>query len=176
MFLLRKISCSLNSGIGGPRHWWVGGVQHVSWITLCNCRIICQAPWICQAHTLKCGRQVINVYKCRYEKGARLWPYVHTNIVIALFIQQIALIGLFSVKRALMCALFSLPLPVLTLLFHVYCTKKFYPSFLNYPLQVSPLTSAPQILGLLATNVSCLQSCMSCGHQTQKENAQIRYG
>lgn len=80
--------------------------------------------------------QVINVYEPRYERAASFWPFIHRNIIIALLIKHITLIGLFSIKKAAASTPFLLPLPILTILFHIYCGQKFLPAFKNYPLQV----------------------------------------
>ncbi|KAG0587517.1 hypothetical protein KC19_2G170300 [Ceratodon purpureus] len=77
---------------------------------------------------------IINVYEPRYERAASYWPFIHRNIILALIIKHITLMGLFSLKRAF-SALLLLPLPVLTVIFHVYCGQRFWPAFRNYPLE-----------------------------------------
>lgn len=84
--------------------------------------------------------QVIYVYEPKYESAASFWPSIHRNVIIGLIINHITLIGLFSVKKAFASTPFLVPLPVLTIMFHLFCTQKFYPSFKNYPLQVPSLT------------------------------------
>jgi len=84
--------------------------------------------------------QVINVYEPRYERAASFWPFIHRNIIIALLITHITLMGLFSIKKAVASTPFLLPLPILTIVFHLYCGQKFLPAFKNYPLQVHRLS------------------------------------
>ena len=88
--------------------------------------------------------QVINVYEPKYESAASFWPFVHRNIIIALIIKHITLIGLFSVKKAVASTPFLLPLPIITIFFQLYCSQRFYPAFRNYPLQVRPSLYNPE--------------------------------
>ena len=81
--------------------------------------------------------QVINVYEPKYESAASFWPSIHLNVIIALIINHITLIGLFSVKRAFASTPFLIPLPIITIMFHLFCHEKFSHAFRNYPLQVS---------------------------------------
>jgi len=83
--------------------------------------------------------QVIYVYEPKYESAAAFWPSIHRHVIIALIINHITLIGLFSVKKAFASTPFLVPLPVLTIMFHLFCSQKFYPAFQNYPLQVPSL-------------------------------------
>jgi hypothetical protein len=80
--------------------------------------------------------QVLNVYEPKYESAASFWPSIHLNVIIALIIKHITLIGLFSVKKAFASTPFLIPLPIITIMFHLFCSQKFYPAFRNYPLQV----------------------------------------
>ncbi|KAG0577950.1 hypothetical protein KC19_5G194100 [Ceratodon purpureus] len=79
--------------------------------------------------------QVLNVYEPKYESAASFWPSMHRNVIIALIIKHITLIGLFSVKKAFASTPFLVPLPIITIMFHLFCSQKFYPAFRNYPLQ-----------------------------------------
>lgn len=79
--------------------------------------------------------QIINVYEPRYECAASFWPFIHRNIIIALIIKHLTIIGLFSLKQAVASTPFLLPLPVLTIVFHLHCRQKFLPAFKNFPLQ-----------------------------------------
>ncbi|KAJ7528565.1 hypothetical protein O6H91_15G008300 [Diphasiastrum complanatum] len=79
--------------------------------------------------------QVINVFNPEYESAAAFWPHIHNRIVASLIFEQIALLGLFSSKRAADSTPFLIGLPVLTLAFHIYCKNRFEPAFLKYPLQ-----------------------------------------
>lgn len=83
--------------------------------------------------------QVINVYEPEYESAASFWPSFHRNVIVALILKHVTLIGLFSVKRAFASTPFLLPLPIVTYLFHLFCSEKFYHAFVNYPLQEARL-------------------------------------
>ncbi len=83
-----------------------------------------------------CVMQVINVYEPLYESAASFWPLIHRNIVIALIMKHITLIGLFSTKRAFESTPFLLPLPILTFIFYLHCNQRYFLAFVNYPLQV----------------------------------------
>lgn len=89
------------------------------------------------------------MYEPRYESAAAYWPFVHRNIIVALLINQIALIGLFSVKQAVASTPFLLPLPCFTIIFHLYCCQKFLPAFKNYPLEVTSPTFIPSIFRIV---------------------------
>lgn len=104
--------------------------------------------------------QVINVYDPEYESAGAFWPHVHGRIIAALILEHITLIGIFlikgpvafvqsptggSIKSKILryvrdsCSStpFMIALPVLTLVFHHYCKKRFEAAFKNYPLEVS---------------------------------------
>jgi len=104
--------------------------------------------------------QVINVYDSEYESAGAFWPHVHGRIIAALILEHITLIGIFlikgpvafvetprgrSVKSKILryvrdsCSStpFMIALPILTLIFHHYCKKRFEAAFKNYPLEVS---------------------------------------
>ncbi|BBN15907.1 hypothetical protein Mp_7g01840 [Marchantia polymorpha subsp. ruderalis] len=100
--------------------------------------------------------QVINVYDPDYDSGAAFWPHVHGRIIVAMIIEQLTLIGLFTIKgpvgfaqtdvrnKSLSAATFmkemlsSTPflvaLPIGTMIFHVYCKKRFRAAFQFYPM------------------------------------------
>ncbi|KAI3921781.1 hypothetical protein MKX01_005470 [Papaver californicum] len=79
--------------------------------------------------------QALKVYMPRYESYGRMWPHIHTRIVAALIIYQIAMIGYFGIKKFPYSVLL-IPLPISSLVFSFVCSKKFYASFANTPLEV----------------------------------------
>ncbi|XVE77753.1 hypothetical protein DITRI_Ditri13aG0087800 [Diplodiscus trichospermus] len=79
--------------------------------------------------------QVINVYDQRYESGASFWPDVHRRLIIGLIISQLLLMGLLSTKKIEKSTIALLPLPVLTIWFHIYCKGRFESAFVKFPLQ-----------------------------------------
>eukprot|EP00850_Spirogloea_muscicola_P008191 SM000043S15819 [mRNA] locus=s43:323436:330226:+ [translate_table: standard] len=74
--------------------------------------------------------QVINVYEPSYESAASYWPHIHGRLIAAQVIQQLTLIGLFSIKKAKLQGPFLIPLPILTVLFHyVFCKGEYENAF-----------------------------------------------
>lgn len=103
--------------------------------------------------------QVINVYDPVYESAGAFWPHVHGRIIASLLLEHLTLIGLFlakgpisfvhtnsggSIKSKILryvgesCSStpFMIALPIITILFHNYCKKRFEPAFKIYPLEV----------------------------------------
>lgn len=103
--------------------------------------------------------QIINVYDPEYESAGAFWPHVHGRIIAALILEHVTLIGIFlikgpvafvqtspggSIKAKILryvrdsCSStpFMIALPVLTMVFHHYCKKRFEAAFTNYPLEV----------------------------------------
>ncbi|KAL3675248.1 hypothetical protein R1sor_025196 [Riccia sorocarpa] len=72
--------------------------------------------------------QALKVYVPEYESGGRMWPHIHSRILVGLFVSQITMLGYFSVKKFAYVVLL-IPLPFLTLLFANVCHKVYYPSF-----------------------------------------------
>ncbi|TYJ09319.1 hypothetical protein E1A91_A11G133100v1 [Gossypium mustelinum] len=79
--------------------------------------------------------QVINVYAQRYESGGSFWPDVHRRLLIGLLISQLLLMGLLSTKSVEKSTIALLPLPILTIWFHVYCKGRFQSAFVRFSLQ-----------------------------------------
>ncbi|TYH43577.1 CSC1-like protein At4g02900 isoform X3 [Gossypium hirsutum] len=79
--------------------------------------------------------QVINVYDQRYESGGSFWPDVHRRLLIGLLISQFLLMGLLSTKNIEKSTIALLPLPILTIWFHVYCKGRFQSAFVRFSLQ-----------------------------------------
>ncbi|KAL2610803.1 hypothetical protein R1flu_022495 [Riccia fluitans] len=72
--------------------------------------------------------QALKVYVPDYESGGRMWPHIHSRILVGLFVSQITMLGFFGVKEFPYTPLL-LPLPFLTILFATICHKIYYPSF-----------------------------------------------
>ncbi|XP_073395889.1 CSC1-like protein At1g11960 isoform X3 [Physcomitrium patens] len=104
--------------------------------------------------------QVIHVYEAAYESAGSFWPFVHGRIIVALYIEQLMLIGLFLVQgpitfktihvsdddslkekalkfcqQAMSSTPFVVALPIFTYIFHRYCKTRFEPCFLKFPLE-----------------------------------------
>ncbi|KAG6396079.1 hypothetical protein SASPL_142218 [Salvia splendens] len=77
--------------------------------------------------------QLLNVYIPKYETGGKFWPVVHDATIVFLILMHVIAIGVFAVKKVHFASTLTVPLPILTLLFHSYCQKRFLPSFKGYP-------------------------------------------
>ncbi|KAK7852300.1 csc1-like protein hyp1 [Quercus suber] len=77
--------------------------------------------------------QLLNVYAPKYEAGGRFWPIVHDSTIFSLVLMHIIAIGIFGLKKLPLASSLIIPLPILTLLFHEYCQKRFLPIFQAYP-------------------------------------------
>ncbi|KAG0592601.1 hypothetical protein KC19_1G265900 [Ceratodon purpureus] len=92
--------------------------------------------------------QALNVHVPDWESNGSLWPHIHHRILAALLAAQITAIAYFAVKEFVWTPILLL-LPFLTLLFHVYCNRKFRPLIEHVSLHmateeypVQPTTSA----------------------------------
>jgi len=72
--------------------------------------------------------QALKVYIPEFESGGRMWPHIHSRIVVALFIGQITMMGYFGIKKFPYAVLVIL-LPLMTLFFATMCKMNYYPSF-----------------------------------------------
>ncbi|KAG2273295.1 hypothetical protein Bca52824_067850 [Brassica carinata] len=77
--------------------------------------------------------QLLNVYEAKYETGGKFWPIVHSSTIFSLVLMHIIAIGLFGLKKLPLASSLTIPLPVLTLLFSIYCQRRFLPNFKSYP-------------------------------------------
>ncbi|KAL3676401.1 hypothetical protein R1sor_026349 [Riccia sorocarpa] len=93
--------------------------------------------------------QAQRVYVPEYETGGRMWPHIHSRILVGLFVSQITMLGYFGLKKFPYVFLL-LPLPFITLLFARICRKVYYPAFKYVTIavvsegdnEVPPLSSA----------------------------------
>lgn len=86
-----------------------------------------------------CVLQLLNVYEAKYETGGKFWPIVHSSTIFSLVLMHIIAIGLFGLKKLPLASSLTIPLPVLTLLFNIYCQRRFLPNFKSYPTEVNAL-------------------------------------
>lgn len=100
-------------------------------ITVFNCQI-------CDEVIKICCWQLLNVYAAKYETGGRFWPIVHNSTIFSLILMHIIAIGIFGLKKLPLASSLTIPLPLLTLLFNLYCRKRFLPVFNAYPTEVPP--------------------------------------
>ncbi|KAK4277372.1 hypothetical protein QN277_015382 [Acacia crassicarpa] len=80
--------------------------------------------------------QLVNVYVTKYDSGGGFWPIAHSTTVFALIFTQIVALGVFGMKRATVASGFTIPLLILTILFHEYCRQRFLPIFKNNSAQI----------------------------------------
>lgn len=85
--------------------------------------------WVVMKH------QALNVYFDEYQSGGRMFPQIHTRIVVGLLISQLTLIGVFGLKE-FVGSVTLIPLPILTILYYRYTYARFYKSFLFNSLDV----------------------------------------
>ncbi|RHN44308.1 putative calcium-dependent channel, 7TM region phosphate [Medicago truncatula] len=77
--------------------------------------------------------QLLYVYVQKFETGGEFWPIVHNCTIFSMVLMHIIVIGIFGLKELPIASGFTLPLPIVTLLFNEYCQKRFIPIFNAYP-------------------------------------------
>jgi hypothetical protein len=80
--------------------------------------------------------QALNVRVPDFESYGSMWPHIHNRILAALFVAQITAIGFFGVKEFAFAPILII-LPVLTVVFFMFCRKNYYPSIRLVPLAVA---------------------------------------
>lgn len=71
--------------------------------------------------------QAMNVHVPDFESHGSFWPHIHNLMLSALFVAQITAIGYFGVKEFAPAPILII-LPVLTVIFYMFCKKNYYPS------------------------------------------------
>ncbi|GJX42475.1 CSC1-like protein [Tanacetum coccineum] len=79
--------------------------------------------------------QLLDVYKTTYETCGQYWPHIHHQVVVALIIMQITMIGLFGLKSKPSASIATIPLLVLTIAYNEYCKFRFLPTFYKCSVQ-----------------------------------------
>ncbi|XP_058730567.1 CSC1-like protein At1g69450 [Vicia villosa] len=87
--------------------------------------------YLCLAYIIY-RNQFINVYTAKYETAGRFWPIVHDSMIFSLILMQLIAVGSFALKKLSPASTWTLPLPVLTLIFNYYCRRRFLPIFTAY--------------------------------------------
>lgn len=80
--------------------------------------------------------QALNVHVPDFESHGSFWPHIHNRILAALFVAQITAIGYFGVKEFPFAPIIII-LPVLTVVFYMFCKKNYYPSIKVVSLSVA---------------------------------------
>lgn len=85
-----------------------------------------------------------------YESGASFWPDVHRRFMMNVGLSQLLIMGLLSTKNFSISSPLLLPLPVLSIWFHIYCKGRFESAFVTFPLQVQYFLTLKLSCGSLA--------------------------
>ncbi|XP_045824827.1 CSC1-like protein RXW8 isoform X1 [Trifolium pratense] len=80
--------------------------------------------------------QILNVYVTKYDSGGQYWPIAHNTTVFSLLVAQLIALGVFGLKRSTVASGFTIPLIIVTLLFHQYCRQRFIPVFKSNSAQI----------------------------------------
>eukprot|EP00475_Leptophrys_vorax_P044843 TRINITY_DN9126_c0_g1_i1.p1 TRINITY_DN9126_c0_g1~~TRINITY_DN9126_c0_g1_i1.p1 ORF type:complete len:902 (-),score=75.20 TRINITY_DN9126_c0_g1_i1:288-2732(-) len=80
--------------------------------------------------------QILNVYNAEYQTAGFFWPHFHLRLMAFMLIQQVTLIGIFVLKSADLQFWFLLPLPFVSIAWHVIAIHGPYNSvFFKYALE-----------------------------------------
>lgn len=97
-----------------------------------------------------------------FESHGSMWPHIHNRILAALFVAQITAIGYFGVKEFPFAPILII-LPVLTVLFYMFCKKNYYPSIKVVSLYVA--ADIPKAQPSVATVAEAYTpTCLQEGH------------
>jgi hypothetical protein len=80
--------------------------------------------------------QALNVHVPDFESHGSMWPHIQNRILAALFVAQLTAIGYFGVKEFAPTPILII-LPVLTVVFYMFCKKNYYPSIKEVSLYVA---------------------------------------
>lgn len=83
-----------------------------------------------------------------------MWPHMYNRITASLVLYQLTMLGYFGVKKFVYGGLL-IPLPILTLLFVYFCTKKYYRFFQFTALDVAcrELKETPNMEGVFRSYI-----------------------
>lgn len=123
--------------------------------------------------------QALKVYVPAFESGGRMWPHIHTRIVVALFVGQITMIGYFGIKKFPYAVLVIL-LPLITIIFATMCRINYYPSFrvTSLAIAVEDVKESPPLRKIIEVYTpSCLLNVETiCEDSDKFEDAQSSIG
>ncbi|GAQ89689.1 hypothetical protein KFL_005510040 [Klebsormidium nitens] len=80
--------------------------------------------------------QALNVIVPEYESGGRMYPHIHKRFVASLFIAQLTLLGYMGIMKFTYTPV-MIPLPVLTVVFHLFTKKCLETRFTATPIEVA---------------------------------------
>ncbi|XP_051128196.1 CSC1-like protein ERD4 [Andrographis paniculata] len=104
--------------------------------------------------------QVLKVYVPSYETYGRMWPHIFVRVMASLVVFQLTMLGYFGTKEFSYTPIL-IPLPILSVIFAVFCTNKFYRFFKFTALDVAcrELKEAPAMDGVFRSFIPpCLVS------------------
>lgn len=94
--------------------------------------------------------QLIFVYRTHFETNGQFWPLAFSRMVAGMFIWQVMMIGLLSLKKGFAQSPLLLPLPVITLLFYRECHGRYLRASEVDPLSANvPREEAPRDIAFL---------------------------
>ncbi|XP_073224158.1 CSC1-like protein RXW8 isoform X1 [Cicer arietinum] len=140
-FLLRvKDDDTLNGGISFPYHTEIPRILLFGFLGF-TCSILAplMLPFLLIYFFLAYlvyRNQILNVYITKYDSGGQYWPIAHNTTVFSLLVAQLIALGVFGLKRSTVASGFTIPLLIVTLLFHQYCRQRFLPVFRSHSAQI----------------------------------------
>ncbi|KAG0175451.1 hypothetical protein DFQ28_009163 [Apophysomyces sp. BC1034] len=85
------------------------------------------------------------VFVTGVETGGQIWRVLINRLLVSTLFFQVIMLGVLNLKRASGPAIFTGPLPFMTLAFKIYCHRRFDPHVYYYtPETEAPATDAPQ--------------------------------
>jgi hypothetical protein len=71
-----------------------------------------------------------------YESGGRMYPHIHKRVVASLFIAQLTLLGFMGIMKFTATPVL-VPLPILTIVFHLFTKKCLETRFTSTAIEVA---------------------------------------
>ncbi|GAQ89688.1 early-responsive to dehydration stress protein [Klebsormidium nitens] len=86
-----------------------------------------------------------------YESGGRMYPHIHKRFVASLFIAQLTLLGFMGIMKFTATPV-MIPLPILTVVFHLFTKKCLEPRFTSTAIEVAiqEVSEEPSIQEVMA--------------------------
>ena len=103
--------------------------------------------------------QILRVYVRSYESYGRMWPHMHTRIIMALMVYQITMIGFIPLKKFYYAPVL-VPLLPISIIFAYVCHMRFYPAFAKTPLEVVAQHDLKETPNMEAIYTSYIPPCL----------------
>ncbi|WOL07883.1 hypothetical protein Cni_G16632 [Canna indica] len=104
--------------------------------------------------------QALKVYVPKYESNGRMWPHIHTRVITALIVYQVAMFGYILILKRFYWAPFMIPDIIASFIFSYLCKKHFYLAFFHTPLEVA-CQGAKEIPNMEAIYTAYIPPCLS---------------